>query len=70
MKKILSALLILICVFSVMSFTTVLAVEQKPVLWEWEPYGDGVSLKEYKGTQTDVYISETEEKDGVEYNVL
>ena len=39
-------------------------------MWEFEPYGDGVEITAYNGTQTDVYVPSRLVQGDTEYTVL
>ena len=67
MKKFFSLLVvafIILCTFAVN------AVESDDGLWEYELYGDGVALTEYKGSATDVYVPSNIEVDGEQLDVV
>ncbi len=69
MKKIVvtfSVLIIaLLCSISVFAIDT-----DDSEKWEYQPYGTGVELTAYKGTQTDVYVPSKITKGDTEYSVL
>ena len=67
MKKFLS---LFAAIFSMFFTFVALAAESDDALWEYETYGGGVVLTEYKGSATDVYVPSNIEADGEKLDVV